>query len=452
MTDIDNKSNKFEQISRKRTKLNDIRQGQDQIHNRKTSYLPQNEGETDDEYLKRLSMSVFRELTNEQITILSSKPFKQSVLLETENSFISSLNNNFDGFGTTCTQFSKSFFEESLWDSQAHVFIDFPVSQKDSAGNFTSIKKGRPTAVVLDNDNILNARMVDGVLVHLRLLETNTVPDSSGFDEVELKSVRIYNRTENNVTFSVFSQMEEDGDFMPVVQNESFSLNYIPLISLYPNGKPRTPFDPKLIFEPMANMNIRHYQSYSEQSWALRFNRIPILFGKALENKDGLVIGAGRAVISDDPQADLKIVEAGTGNAMKLGQDDVDNAELAIEKMGFEMISRKSGSKTATESNNDVDNTNSLLGCYALALQEALNKIIIVMLDWHDSLDADFSINVQTDFTVDFSDEDLRTLREARAMGEISQESYLRELKLRKVLSEHFDIEKDAGPVNDFTE
>jgi len=176
------------------------------------------------------------------------------------------------------------------------------------------------------------------------------------------------------------------------------------------------------------------------------------LFGKALENKDGLVIGAGRAVISDDPQADLKIVEAGTDHAMKLGQDDVDNAELAIEKMGFEMISRKSGSKTATESNNDVDNTNSLLGCYALALQEALNKIIIVMLDWHDSLDADFSINVQTDFTVDFSDEDLRTLREARAMGEISQESYLRELKLRKVLSEHFDIEKDAGPVNDFTE
>jgi hypothetical protein len=87
----------------------------------------------------------------------------------------------------------------------------------------------------------------------------------------------------------------------------------------------------------LAELNIAHWQSSSDQRNILHIARVPILFGAGFNTDDTIVIGAAEMVQSSNANAKLEYVEH-TGAAIGAGDKDLENLELQMQSMGLQLL------------------------------------------------------------------------------------------------------------------
>jgi len=429
-----------------REDLRHIRQGTKAMKAAGTKYLPQHPGEPDEQYTSRLQSSVLHNITARIIDVLTARPFKKIAFIQSKNPEISKLNINFDGSGQSFTDSLRLYFQEALWDSQAHVFVDFSKSKKDPTGAPIYTPNSKHRVKLINNDNILNGRYdkETGELTYLRFRDYICVQE--GFNDKEVLQIWEFKKEFGEVFFRkhIEHKMENETVFEPDPWDK-FSLKFIPFLSLYPKPT-KVKFNPKLIFQDMAELNITHWQSYSEQRNALKFARIPILFFKGvdLSTKDGgIKLGSQYAVATKHVEADGKYIET-AGTAIKDGRDDVLDLEQKMQALGFELLAKKQGAQTATGATYDMESTNSLLGCFAVALKEFSENLIKIICAWYNIND-DFEVNLDTKFNIDYNDEKIRTLLAIWTNGGIKTDSFLIEMKKHGVIHEEADIDTIIG-------
>lgn len=448
MTEINDRSRLLTYAYLDRQDLRHIRNGTKAMRNAGTTYLPQHGGESDEQYAARLRSSVLHNITGRIIDVLTSRPFKKKAFIQSKDEDIFALNTNFDGTGETFTDFARTLFQEGLWDSQAHVLVDFQEGQKDINGNVIYSPNQKHRARVLNNDDILHPRYNEetGELIYFRFKDYKTVANE--FDDDIVEVITEFRKENGKVYFrkTEGAYIENDQVFDIVDNWKEYGLPYIPLISFYPKP-PKVKFRPNLIFQPMAELNITHWQSYSEQRNALKFARIPILFFKGIDMNDGqgaeIKIGSSFAIATSQTGADGKYIET-TGSAIKDGRDDVLDLEQKMQALGFELLAKRQGVQTATGASLDMESTNSMLGCFAVSLKETLRRIIEVICDWY-GIEADFEVNLETKFQIDYNDEKIRTLLEIWKTGGIKTEAFLTEMKKHGVLHDDADIDLIMG-------
>lgn len=420
----------------KRELLRDLRAGECRLKEKRDQYLPKLPAEDDVVYDIRVRNSYLYNVVELNIQKLSSKPFSRPVSIETDDLVLKQLEMNFDGQDHTITEFGRNLFEDALWFSQAHVFIDMPEGIKREDGTVIRDASARPVASIIDVDNILDARMnfENTELVYLRFKEIKTI--YKDYDEVEVDVVKLFYK-ENGVVYFNIIEDSESGEFRYYEEDQVFPLNYIPLVTLYPMST-RIPFRPHLIFQNMAYIQRAHFKTSSDKRNLEQILMCPILFGYGFK-VDKMTISSYTGLIADTDDGksvDLKWVET-NGQGLGLAEKALDTMREQMESIGVDLQTRAGGNQTATANSIDQANNNSILSCMAVALKESLEKIILIYKDWYmkNSVSTgDFKLDVVTKFDIKVSADEINYLNNALTLNIISKEDYFNEGKRRGII------------------
>lgn len=466
-TYVNSRSTLLQKAYNNRAELRHLRGGTKKMREAGEYYLPKNAGEHETEYQARLRSSVLNNITGRIIDVMTARPFKKPAFINITNEQLkqstdsdtvkniqklNKLNFDFDGKGQTITDFARTLFQEGLWDSQSHVFIDFGKAPVNAAGKPYYDKKQRHKARILNNDSILHARhdFETGELNYFRFIDYFLRPE--GYDDVEAQVVWEFEKIGSEVFYTKNIEIpfkDENGkmdtQFVKEIERKKYGLNYIPIISFYPKPT-QTPFNPNLIFQGMAELNISHWQSYSEQRNILKTARVPLLFFTGVEGVEEITLGSSKFIGAPDFEANAKYVEP-VGNSIESGRKDVLDLEEKMQMLAFELLSKNQSNQSATSASYDMESTNSMLGCFAVSLKETLEQILAVIMDWYNiEMDPnDYEVSMHTNFGIEYNDESIRTLTAAHKNGALSTDGYLKLLKAHGVIPDNFDLEMVKG-------
>ena len=193
----------------------------------------------------------------------------------------------------------------------------------------------------------------------------------------------------------------------------------------------------------MALLNVKHWQSQSEQDNILHVARVPILTVFGLEEGQELVIGSSSAASFNDRQKQgLEYVEH-TGSSIGAGKESL--AEL-VEQM------RQAGAKllrTDNTSTKSVDQTSeekmqeqSPLYTMATSLEDAIDNILQIMAEYIGEKDGG-SVDVRTELDVESKEFNPPA---ALAIQSLRQGGDLRRIDAIKALQKLNLIDADADP------
>jgi len=360
------------------------------------TYLPQWPNETDEAYKCRLATAVLFPAYKRTIETLTGKPFSKSVTIGDDvPAQIKAWLDDADLQGRNLDAFGADMLELALGHGLGGILVDYPDASKverNASGVITkeAEKKAglRPYLVQIFPTQLLGwrAKRENGSwkLTLLRFVEI--VEDEDGeFGAVEVQQVRVLKPG----SWATYRKSKEKGKESEWLLYESgiTTLDIIPFVPVYGQRIGFMMGKPPLV--ELAHLNVKHWQSQSDQDTILHVARVPILSvigAEAKYDKDGieipfkLTVGASAAV--DLPQgADMKYVEH-SGKAIDAGKVSLDDLKEEMRQAGAELLVLQPGKITATQ----VASENAVGMCalqrIAKGLEDALDQALQIMAKW----------------------------------------------------------------------
>lgn len=334
----------------------------------------------------------------------------------------------------------------------AYIMVDAPPRNELVTRARAQEMNLRPYFVHLRTEDILGWRteVVNNttVLAQFRIMENVTEQDPKDeFADVTIDQVRVLDRTESGVMTRLFRKASNTAgkDEWQLFGEPTFSdMTEITVIPFYAN---RTGFfEAEPLLDDLADVNIAHWQSQSDQRNILHFARVPILFGSGRQDEEPVTISVGQMTTAADPAADLKWVEH-SGQAIGAGRQDLKDLEFQMETHGLQLLVARS--ESATGAALDAEKETSILGMTADQLQDALEQAVLWMAKYA-GIDAAPSVTVNKEFTVGMmTAQEMSVLLQAVNSGNMSRETFLRELARRGMVAADLDPEEEAERIGD---
>lgn len=419
--------------------------GTDTMREAGQTYLPQHAAEDDLCYVERLSRSVFTNVTDQTLDTWTGKPFSEKLRIGDDvPEPLVELLPDVDLCGNELQVFARNWFRSGLAKAFAHVLVEFPrvvVEEGVVRTKADDVADGlRPYLVLIQPENVIaaTAETVAGkeVITHLRVRECTYFADPDNpFAKIKVEQLRVYDI--GTVSLYQWQKTAPKGkEDWVLVDTWQYDFPEIPLVTFYSNrtdfmvGKP--PID------DLADLNIAHWQSESDQTAILTVARFPQLAVSGAVEADDLIVGPNRWIRLSDPTARVYYVEH-NGAAIASGERHRESLEQRMHTYGTQFLQRQPGRVTATARTLDTAEATSALQDAAIRFNDAMNQALQLMAEWI-GLEEGGTVAVQTEFGVtEGSAESLQVLQLSRQNGDISREQYTRELTLRGVLSDLFD-------------
>lgn len=412
-------------------------------------YLPQEPAESDNAYCIRKARSTLFNGFRKTVRDMAGKVFAKPIALgEDVPPQLVTYAENIDLAGRALNVFALDVFTDALQVGIAHILVDMPPSLPEGATRADEYATGnRPYLCHVRAEDLIGwkSETIGGVetLTQIRIRECVEIEDPANrFEKTKIDQVRVLEPG----FYEIWRKVK---DSWAMVVSGKTSVDAITLATVYTNRAGFMQGLPPL--QDLADLNVAHWQSASDQRNILHVARVPILFGSGIpEDAPNIQIGASTMSRTADPAAKLSYVEH-SGAAIGAGRDDLKDLEGHMQALGLELILPKSGDATATGEAIDQAAMNAPLAIMAAALQDALELAFGYMAEY-DGLgkDAGGSITVNTDFGVSMRDTaDLTTLLAARNAGMITGATFLKEMKRRGVLADDIDLDDEAEAAKD---
>lgn len=412
-------------------------------------YLPQEAAESAESYKARLMRSTLFNGFRKTVRDMTGKVFRKDIVLGDDvPAQLKTYAENIDNAGRHLNVFAKDVFFDSMQTGIGYILTELPPAIPPGQGTGRNgevtkadTDKRRPYLCYIKAEDLIGWKVaiIDGVatLIQARIKESYTVADGP-FNEKTLPQIRVLEPGRWEI-WRVGTE-GADKDKWVKVEEGTTSLTYIPLAPVYIN---RTGFftgEPPL--EDLADLNVAHWQSQSDQRNILHVARVPILFGAGFQETDTIEIGASRMVRSSTVGTTLEYVEH-SGQAIESGDKDLSNLEFQMQTQGLQLLIPQPGGKTATGEVHDDAIENSQLAMMATALQDALEWSFGFMANYLTlGKDAGGSVTVNRDFGITANGAaDVPNILAAKRDGTIDAETAINELKRRGFLSDDVDAE-----------
>jgi hypothetical protein len=419
-------------------------------------YLPKEPAETEDAYNCRRDRTFLFNAFGKTVGDMTGKVFAKPVILKDDvPKQLQDYAENIDLTGRHINVFARDVFHDAMQTGICYILTDMPPKVEGPNGGPASQAQEaaagqRPYLTHITLENLLGYRSetINGAerLTQIRIMECVKVSDGE-FNEVTVAQVRVIDAGRNGGTamWRTFRKMKTaDGkEEWQQYESGSTTLPDITLAVVYTNRTEFMQAEPPL--EKLAEKNIEHWQSASDQKNILHVARVPILFGAGFKEGDSFTVGANSMVRVSDPNAKLEYVEH-TGAAIDAGDKDLQNIEQQMQAMGLQLLVDAKGPQTATGEVRDDAKENSPLAMMADALADALEASLGFMARYMGlGDDAGGEVQVNKDFGVQSGRTDLQQLAAVRAQGDLSRETLWEEMQRRDFLSDSFDpdVEKD---------
>ncbi|MDQ0124691.1 hypothetical protein J2W17_003645 [Pseudomonas lini] len=409
-------------------------------------FLPQWPKEESDAYKARLDTSTLLPALSETVQNMTGRVFADPITFtEDVHDQIKEMAEDFDLQGNNLQVWAQSFFSGGLSHGLFHVLVDHPKAEGIKTKAEEKSAGVRPYAVVIKPGQVLGWRSANKggkqFLTQFRYMECVEVEDGE-FGTKSVDQIRVLVPG----GWATYIEVDDGKGGKSWQKNDEgqTSLDVIPLTTFYTKRTGFLTATPPLL--ELANMNVKHWQSQSDQDNILHIARVPMLAVIGLDEGDDITVGAGSATrLPKD--CDMKWVEH-TGKAIEAGrtslQDLVDDMRLAGAKL---LQKDKQSVKTATQAEDEAAQEMSPLQTMAGQLEDALDQVLQYFALWM-KIDKGGHIQVNGNFEVDFSPETtmpfLLNMNKARIL---SDESLFREVQRRGMLGEDLKWEEEKVKV-----
>lgn len=420
------------------------------------AYLPRHTEEDPDQYSRRLMSTTLLNMTKITAEQLTGRVFAEPPQLMEANAQIEELAKNIDGQGNDLATFLMRWFDEGLKKAFSHVMVDFPsapvnaetglpeqltVEQEKNLGR-------RPYWVRIPPENVIFAYGVTGPdgrerLQHVRILEQETVLD--GYAEAIVTRIRVLEPGR----WQLWRLAKKDEW---VLESEgTTTLSEIPLVTFYAGPREGVHLAPLPLID-LADLNIAHWQSSSDQRNVLTVSRFPMLaVSGALEEDEAgvtkLKVGPNQWLQTKDPTGKFYYVEH-QGAAIAAGAADLEKLENQMANYGAEFLRSKPGSQTATARALDSAESMSQLAAMARVFKSSVEVALGLTCQWLGiDVTEGGTLTLVEDLTHAGNNEevDLGALQKARDGRDLSRRTYLSELQRRGVIDEDIDLDDEIA-------
>ena len=409
-----------------------------------TTYLPQWINEETANYQRRLASATLYPAYARTIETLSSKPFAKPVV-RSDNipAKVVPWLKDVDLEGRNIDTFAYDVLESALGYGLCGILIDHPTSIGPRSVADEKKQGLRPYWVHIKSSQILGwrAARVAGkwTIGQLRLMESVTVADGE-WAEKAIEQVRVL------APGSWTTYRQDLKNDWQVFEAGVTTLSYVPFVPVY---GARTGFlTGKPPLREMAHLNVKHWQSQSDQDTLLHVARVPILTARQTGDNFKLVIGAATAVnLGDNPAAELRFVEH-SGAAISAGRSSLQDLEEQMRQAGAELLVLTPGKVTATQVSTENAVSMSALQRMTKGVQDALDQALQITAEWIREPEGG-GVTLFTDFgSLTMADASAQLILGAQTAGVISKETTINELKRRGTLSAEVDATKEQDKID----
>lgn len=403
--------------------------------------LPKWPAEEPDHWKARLNTATLFPAYRRTVSVMSGKPFSKPVTLSQETpDKILEWCEDIDKEGVNLHSFLAEMTFEAIAYGLCGILVEAPPRKIDSARPQTRAEQAakgiRPYWVRVKHDQILGWReqIIGGArkIAQLRLLERSVEADGE-FGEKEIIRVRVLEPGR-------WRLYEQDKTDWKLIEEGTTGINEVTFVPLYGHRKSFMIGTPPLL--DLAYLNVKHWQSQSDQDTILHVARVPILFAKGFGESE-IVVGSATAVKAEMEYADLKFVEH-SGASIEAGRQSLVDLEEQMIQSGAELLVAKPGNRTATEDENDAEGNRSDLQ----RIVETIEDSVDLALDYtamYASLPTGSKVSIFKDYVArTLSEASAQLVLEMQGRGLITHETALREQQRRGVLSPDIDAKKEA--------
>ncbi len=312
--------------------------------------------------------------------------------------------------GHSLVSFAKEAFTEALDGGVSGIWVEYP---KLPAGLSASEEKRlnpRPYLVLMRYDQVLECRydvfnaqvgaenIFGAFPIYLRLkTEVRRQSKDNEFFEEVIPAVRVYdivNMADNVV--SVFSDSPEpftreqrvrhrlytklngtdSVDKYRLEETSYLSVPFIPFVPVF-GGKKEAYFRARPLLFDIARLNLHHWSVSADLAETIHLTSSPILTGTGVRPDDEIKAGAGRALFSQNPDAQFNLMSASMEGA-SVTLENLRRVESAMERLAaVAMTTSKTQAESGFAKLLDRSQSDSQLAVLVQGLQDSINRALL---------------------------------------------------------------------------
>lgn len=442
-------------------KINALLGGTDAMRAAGQTYLPQHEAEVDKRYSSRLEVNVLLNMTKLTLDTWTGKPFSDPIRLNDDvPEDIVALVENVDLLGNNLTVYARNWFRDGLAKAFSHTLVEMPRKNEPEGRKRTleddRRENNRPYLVHVEPESLIfaQAAIVDGqeILQEIRIHEV-TVEQVGDFGQEVIERIRriIVRGDVKQVTIyrKVEDKKKTDKVEWVVEFDFPYDLDEIPLVTFYANREGfmmgTSPLD------DLADLNITHWQSGSDQRAVLTVARFPMLaLSGGVDDANALQVGPHKWLFTPDKDGKFYYVEH-TGAAIGAGRNDLQDLEEQMSHYGAQFVKHRPSHTSATSRLLDSIESTTPLHDATLRFKDAVEEVLRLMGKWMRKGNDDAgTIEINTEFDKgEYDDTDIKALLESRKNRDLSRPKFLAELRRRDLLTERFDADENTAELEE---
>ena len=412
-------------------------------------YLPKWPKEDDDSYKARISSSTLLPAYSETVHNMTGRVFAEPIVLGDDvPELTQGFAQNFDRQGNNLQVWSQSAFVTGLSHGLCHVFVDYPKAEGLRTAADEKAAGVRPYAILIQPEQVLGWRAAstggEQALTQFRYMEC-IEEDDGAFGCKKVMQIRVLEPG----AWHTYREVEgANGKKSWQPHDEGLtSLDVIPLATFYTKRTGFMMATPPLL--ELAYMNVKHWQSQSDQDNILHVARVPMLMISGIDD-DTFELKVGTSSATKLPKdGDMKWVEH-SGKAIEAGRtalhDLVDDMRLSGAKL---LQKDKQVTKTATQAEDEAAQEMSPLQTMAERFEDFIDQVLQYFALWTKQPEGGH-VQVNGNFDIDFAPETtLPLLVSMASQGRLSDETLFREIQRRGVISDDLDWDTEKQKIAD---
>lgn len=423
-------------MSQKYELHSDLWGGTERMRYRKTRWLPQEEGESDKAYKARLNRTFLYNGYKSTIQRLAGQVFFRPVNVENVPSELEYLEHDFDSEGRSLTEVAHDLLVKMLRYGKAHGIVDYPSGTSDLTLAEERELKVRPYFTEIDPRDLIawRSRRVGGadILEQIRIQEYVIEPFDEN-QEIETYRIRVFFPDEIRV-YSL--RMNDNAEAYTLEHEMTNTLGKIPLVTAYGAKTGFLTAEPPL--DDLAWLNLRHWQSTSDQNTILHVTRVPIFFAAGFEEGEinNTTVGPYRGISTTNESATISYIEH-EGSAIGAGRQDLKDLEDQMHEIGADLlVSRSVDRQTASARSIDRAESLSMLQTMVMSLERLIKDAYVLAGEWLNVDASDVRVSISEEFRVPVEANPTEDLINMYDKGLLDYERFVAELQRRGTLSE----------------
>lgn len=406
------------------------------------TFLPQAIHESDKRYDVRLEMSTLVNAYKKTAEYLSGQVFREEIRFpEDIPGSVNQHLHDVDKAGANVEMFFRRCFVDGVGRGGVVVYVDCPKGDKGLSRAQEKERGIRPYLKVISPQDVLGAVIDGGKIMQVRIKEVAIKPMGLyGTKAVPLVRVLVPGGWE-------LYEITTKGGESKLVDHGKTNLDYIPLFSYLPGDK-IGPYHAKSPLSDLAYLNLRHWQSQSEQNSILHYVRIPMLATKGYDLKK-IINSTAVGFVSDNSYADMKWVEIAQGGSLAAGWDDLKKIEEAMAIYGLQQLIPRVGNQTATEKVLTSGQSDSVLSMWAAEFDKFIDQCLTAWCDYMgDRWPRGAEVNKK--YSLEQFDKDkIAAVYQAQSSGLLSKPSTFAELQSRGVIKKTLGWEEEQAAIEE---